>query len=275
MNKRTIFGLPITPIRLLDEIEGNSFCVSYATRKSLGKQLDQVIEKVNAAEDGILLIDNGAFSAWKNGEQLDLEAFADWAGEICDRCPKAVVVVPDKIDGTEKENHELYLQWAGVSAFSEWDMIGRQMIVWHLDESLERLGYWLDSGCDFIAFGSAGEYAQTGTAKWHDRIREVFAFMDEHLKNSDERTSRPWIHMMRAQGEAHKYDFDSADSCTVAVNHHRYKHEGSGHAGRYAARVKARIDATHDGDERFGYMKPDEVTAWRRSLKQKIYGRLF
>ena len=45
MKKHTIYGLPLNPMPLLDELRGGSFCVSYATRDKLGRQLDQAIER--------------------------------------------------------------------------------------------------------------------------------------------------------------------------------------------------------------------------------------
>ena len=43
-SKITVYGLPLNPISLLDTLAGTprlSFCVSYATREKLGRQLDQ------------------------------------------------------------------------------------------------------------------------------------------------------------------------------------------------------------------------------------------
>ena len=87
----------------LEALKGASFCVSYATRGKLGKQLEQAIGLVG--EDGILLVDNGAFTAWEAGvdtmaDESYLEGFAAWANDILERCPQAVAVLPDVIDGT-------------------------------------------------------------------------------------------------------------------------------------------------------------------------------
>src|SRR5262245_19737891 len=107
MKKTVIHGLPMNPRHLLEQLEGGSFCVSYATRNKLGCQLDQAIRLVG--KDGILLVDNGAFTAWKSGvdtmnDESYLNGFADWANAIADRCPQAVLVYPDVIDGTWEEN---------------------------------------------------------------------------------------------------------------------------------------------------------------------------
>lgn len=265
MNKRTVYGLPITPYKLLDELDGNSFCVSYATRKSLGSQLDQAIEKVNQVDDGILLVDNGAFTAWTKGQPLDLEGFCKWAADIVDRCPQAVVVVPDVIDGTAAENDAKIFEWSG-EKFAAGVHFENEMSVWHLDEPLERLGELIESCFYFIAFGSSGEYAKTGTKKWHARIQEAFDYIEKFCAESEGCYARPWVHMMRAQAEAHKYEFDSADSCNVAANHHRYKKTGAGHVARFAERIKNKIDQSCDGIERAEVSAPAINYAWRKKI---------
>ena len=55
---------------------------------------------------------------------------------------------------------------------------------------------------------------------------------------------------MRAQAQAHLFDFDSSDSTNVAVNHCRYKKEGDGHVARFAERVASKIVDSCDGRER-------------------------
>ena len=111
MKKRTVFGLPITPARHLAEVAGSSFCVSFATRQTLGKQLDQAIAAVG--DDEILLVDNGAFSAWRSGVPMDVDGFARWAADILARCPQAVAVVPDVIDGDAAANDEMLIDFRG------------------------------------------------------------------------------------------------------------------------------------------------------------------
>ena len=240
MIKRTIFGLPLNPQPKLNELDGESFCVSFATRKKLGKQLEQAIELVGA--DGILMIDNGAFSAWQKGEQLDAEGFVEWAADICQRCPQAVVVVPDEIDADHVRNAELMhefgfdLRAAGVDD-------SQLMVVWHMHEPLEHLEYLLESGFQYIAIGSSGEFSKCGTQKWCQRIEQAMQVIDAA-------ECRPWVHMMRAQASLSGFDFDSADSTNVAMNHGRYKAQGEGHVRAFADRVKAPITASCNGIER-------------------------
>src|SRR5262245_957101 len=111
VEKITVYGLPINPRHLLAQLAGASFCVSYWTRDKLGPQLDQAIELVGDRTDSILLVDNGAFSAHKAGiettSETYLAGFCEWANRITERCPSAIVVLPDIIGGTHEANWEL------------------------------------------------------------------------------------------------------------------------------------------------------------------------
>lgn len=267
MKKRIAYGTPVTPAHLINELAGSSFCVSYWNRKKLGKQLDAIIDLVG--DDEILLVDNGAFSAWMSGETMSdeyWEGFAAWASDILARCPQAVAVIPDVIDGDAQANNELMHEFMGMSWL---DGVGslpteRLMPVWHMHEPLSRLQYLVESGFAYIAFGSSGEYAQPGTAQWDARIAAAFAAIDEMVATGA--YARPWIHMMRAQAQAHKFDFDSSDSTNVAVNHNRYKAEGAGHVSRFAERVASKIIASCDMVERREIEAPKiQVAAAERS----------
>lgn len=264
MKKTTVYGLPLNPMPLLDELRGASFCVSFATRDKLGKQLDQAIELVG--EEGILMIDNGAFSIWQkalaNGQdpaeagrftmtEEYLNEFGAWANDIMARCPQAVVVVPDVIMGTLEQNHQLLSWWQGMELEFEHISMERSMPVWHMDESLEYLQYLCEDS-SYVAFGSTVAY-KPNSPEWHARIREAFAAIDEHctLENG---YVRPRIHMMRAQGQAHLYDFDSSDSTNVAVNHNRQLKKSSftcprEHLRAFAGRIDGKIQASCDGQD--------------------------
>lgn len=268
MNKRVVFGLPLNPAPLLDQLRGQSFCVSYYHRNRLGKQLDQAIDLVG--EDGILLIDNGAFSAWQNGETLGWdhwERFAEWAGDILARCPQAVAVIPDVIGGSEEENWELVNECLSLPCVDT----HRWMPVWHMHESL---GY-LRGLCDtfqYLAVGSSGQYAKVGTAKWHKRIRTAMRTLNRHTLRHSMR--RPWIHMMRAQSEMHGYDFDSCDSCNVAVNHGRWRkrNQGDNHVARMAQPILDRVAGSCSGQERRWIAPPasevEEAEYWTEKLRE-------
>ena len=239
MEKITVYGLPLNPTPLLNQLEGASFCVSYGTRQKLGKQLDQAIDLVG----DMLLVDNGAFSAHQAGidtmsDESYLDGFATWANDILDRCPQAVAVIPDVIGGTWQQNAELVENT--MCMFSDTD---RLMPIWHMHEPIA----YLTGLCErfgFVGIGSSGEYFQVGTDKWHARMTEAIAAIDELVAQSEGSIVRPHIHLMRAQSMAHLYQVDSSDSVNVSMNHGRYRKEGEGHVGRFAARVDARIQAS-------------------------------
>lgn len=256
MNKRVVFGLPLNPAHLLEQLRGQSFCVSYYHRGRLGHQLQQAIDLV--ADDGILLIDNGAFSAWQNGETLDWnhwQRYAEWAYDILSRCPQAVAVVPDVICGTEQENWELYNEFMSMT-----DM-DRCMPVWHMHESLDYLRHLASAG-SYVAIGSSGQYAKVGTNKWHKRIRAAMRTLDRCTLRCG--MARPWVHMMRAQSEMHRYAFDSCDSCNVAVNHNRWRKRNPGdeHVFRMASPILRRARGSCNGRERNCVDAPAVAAAW-------------
>jgi hypothetical protein len=152
----------------------------------------------------------------------------------------------------------------------------RTMAVWHMHEPLKRLTGLVEGGFQYVAIGSSGEYAQPGTPAWHERIRQALAALDELVAESNGAYRRPWLHMMRAQSEAHRYDFDSSDSCNLAVNHCRYRDTGPGHVGRLAARIAGKIDASCDGTERPTIEPPADAVAAEAAFREKLatfYGR--
>lgn len=243
MKKLTVYGLPLNPLSALDKLQGASFCVSYATREKLGRQIDDAIRLVG--DQGVLLVDNGAFSLYHQGvstmDESYLEGFEAWAMDILERCPQAVAVIPDVIDGTEEQNANL-IAWSQLPT-------ERTMAIWHLNESIDSLIHRCESGRDWLGFGSAGQYWKPGTPEWHARIQEAFAAIEAWHGPINERGFyetgyvRPRIHMMRAQALAHLYPFDSSDSTNVAVNHNRQSRKGEP-LPAFAARVDARIQAS-------------------------------
>jgi hypothetical protein len=236
MKKITVYGLPLNPRPLLDQLTDASFCVSYATRERLGSQLDDAISLTNA--DGILLVDNGAFSHFKSGGSMTpdyVAGFERWAQSILDRCPQAIAVLPDVIGGTEEQNVELI----NTTALDT----DRCMAIWHLNESIEFLLYLCES-FNWIGFGSAGEYWQPGTEKWHARMREAFAAIEAWERESEGAYIRPRIHLMRAQAFAHLHPVDSSDSTNVAMNHNRQLKKSGETVAAFAGRIDRTIQAS-------------------------------
>lgn len=227
--KLTVHGLPLSRERMV-ELKDPSFLVSYYNRKKVGvRQIDLAIELV--PEDGVLFLDNGAFSAWnynldveagkKDGPPIELDeeywaAYYDWAEDILDRCPQAVAIIPDVIGGTVEENLDLI--WACPLEDH------RTVPVWHLNEPVEHLLKLVTLGHPRIAFGSCGEYRTPGVGAWNDRIKEVFAELDNFFAGDEDgwcEFVRPAIHMLRGNSVQHLERFDSSDSTNVCQNNNR------------------------------------------------------
>lgn len=124
-------------------------------------------------------VDNGAFSAWKSGRAVDdWSGYYLWVQQICHHPGFDFAIVPDVIDGDERQNDGLIAEWR--SHFARPD-VGAP--VWHLHESLERLDR-LVSRWHRVCLGSSGEYAQTQTDRWWERI-------DEAMRVACDRDGRP------------------------------------------------------------------------------------
>lgn len=211
---RIVIGTPVTPNRLLHTLAGSSFCVSHAHPRDLDDCIDLV------GDEEILVLDNGAFTYWKQGGRINRREFWTWANEAQRRSPNAVAVIPDVIEGDELDNL-VEISWALREGWAEFP--DRTMAIWHLDESLEQLAK-LCRLMNFVGFGSCKEYdVQRHRAKYLARIREASEVVDQVER---EFNRRPWIHLMRGLGVFQELTrFESADSTNVAVNHHRYKAE--------------------------------------------------
>jgi hypothetical protein len=143
-------GLPITPETAAEVAlrAGHGF-VSFATPAQL---------VVAAAVCQSFAVDNGTFSAWRQGAPIaDWRPYYEWAGE-CRLIPSCdFAVVPDVIDGSEADNDALLSEWPLPRWFGA--------PVWHMHESLERLER-LAASWPRVCIGSSGEFATIGTAQW-------------------------------------------------------------------------------------------------------------
>ena len=112
-------------------------------------------------------LDNGAFSAWTKGKPMDLEGYREWVQEWCRHPAFDFAIIPDVIDGTEKDNDRLLWDWIGPFGMRPW-----LVPVWHLHESLGRLqdlaGAW-----PRVALGSSGEWSTPGSESWWGRMSEA------------------------------------------------------------------------------------------------------
>jgi hypothetical protein len=232
--RRIVVGTPVTPKALFPSLAGSSFCVSHADPRDLGRAIEFV------GEDEILVLDNGAFTHWRQGRgAIDRKAFWAWANSAQAMSSQAVAVVPDVIEGSERENI-FEISWAlreGLADYPE-----RTMSIWHLNESLE----FLETQArlmNFVGFGSCAEFdVQRKRADYLARIREASEVLDQVERDYNR---RPWIHLMRGLGIFGELTrFESADSTNIAVNHSRYKSEhGDDRAAFLKRRIQDQVDA--------------------------------
>ena len=127
-------------------------------------------------------LDNGAFSAWKSGIEVDWRDYYNWTDKWLRHPACDFAIIPDVIGGTEAENDAL---------LAEWPHDGSGVPVWHLNESPERL-HRLACSWPRVAIGSAAEYDVAQPSKCIARLREVLPL----VSNED---GQPWrkLHGLR------------------------------------------------------------------------------
>ena len=230
--KRIILGTPITPAARWSELDGKSFCVSFAEPRDLDRAIAAV------GDNEILLLDNGAFSAWKRGIVIDWADYWAWAIDAMERCPNAVAVIPDVIGGDPDANWMMAAE--AVRKYVPRKYTGRLMFVWHMDEPIDVL---IDAArlFNFVAIGSCAAFditkgAKPGT-KFYERMQEAWDAIGavEALGLGE----RPFVHMMRGLGKLKDFAWDSADSTNVAIN---YKRWAATNAPTSPAPVKAMVE---------------------------------
>lgn len=190
-------GTPITPATELIKLAGRHFCVSHAAPQQV-KACHQIGQSV--------MLDNGAFSAWKSGKPItDWTPFLRWADEWLDH-PTTWAVIPDSVEGGEDEQERLIALWP----FGD-----RGVPVWHLHEPLDRLLTLLDAW-PRVCMGSSAEYKDVLSPAWERRMDEAWREIGRRHRRT------PWVHMLRGlQLVRHRWPFASVDSTDIARNHNR------------------------------------------------------
>lgn len=191
-------GTPITPRTVMLTLAGRFFCVSHADPRD--------VDLAHQIGQGVML-DNGAFSAWRVGRQVDWNSFYQWSEPWLDY-HTTWAVIPDVIDGSEAENDALIAQWPhGVKGAP----------VWHLHESIDRLKR-LAQQWPRICLGSSGSWRHVGTDAWRARMDEA---MNALCGNGP---PPAWLHMLRGMRlSGDRYPFASIDSADIARNHNGHR----------------------------------------------------
>lgn len=191
-------GTPITPMTALYELAGRCFCVSF-------ERPDQVAQCHEIGQS--VMLDNGAFSAWRRGAETDWPAYYQWCERWLAYCT-TWAVVPDVIDAGPEAQDALLLQWPH----------GKRQAapVWHMDEPISRLLRLCEQAWQCVCVGSTALYRVVLSPAWCRRMDDVF--------NASVQTFGrvPPLHMLRGMACCGKnYPFARVDSTDIARNHNR------------------------------------------------------
>ena len=202
-------GTPITPRKVLGQLRGRSFCISFA-------RPDDVEWCHENGQSNML--DNSAFSIWTEnmkrkarGEAIVEMDGAFWQGfyawaERWLTYKTTWAVIPDAIMGDVTANDALIAQWPHGQ---------RGAPVWHMHEPVDRLKRLCDEW-ERVCIGSSALFRVVGAQNWHHRMTEAM--------NAICQTGRvpTWLHMLRGMNAARwGYPFASVDSTDIARNHNR------------------------------------------------------
>lgn len=188
-------GTPITPVAALAEMAGRHFCVSHAA--------PQDVARCHMIGQSVML-DNGAFSAWKVGKATNWLAYYGWVDPWLDY-PTTWAVIPDVISAGTQEQDAL---------LREWPHGHKGAPVWHMDEPVHRLLRLCDEWPK-VCIGSTEEYATVLSDAWCRKMDEAWNEIAKRHKRL------PWVHMLRGMQLSGKHwPFASADSTDIARNHH-------------------------------------------------------
>lgn len=191
-------GTPLTPTRdMAKAFAGKHAMVSFENPQQIA---------IAAEVCHSFVLDNGAFSAWKQGKDYDFTGYVEWFSHWSRHPACDWGIIPDIIDGNEADNDALIRDWGFPKAVS--------VPVWHMHESIGRLER-LAAEFPRVALGSSAEYAVVGTERWWQRIAEAMdAVCDEQ--------GFPLVKLhglrMLDPGVFSKLPLASADSTNVARN---------------------------------------------------------
>jgi hypothetical protein len=185
-------GTPCTPKEVLYRLAGECFCVPFSDPRDM-----RICREIGCS----IMLDNGAFSAWKKGRPTNWPGYYAWVEEWLG--PADFAVIPDVIDGTDEQNDAL---------IAEWPHGHRGAPVWHLHEDFDRLARLVNEW-PLVCLGSSGDFAQIGTPQWERR-------MDLAFNRVASGRFVPRLHGLRMLSLVGKrWPLASADSTDIARNH--------------------------------------------------------
>lgn len=151
------------------------------------------------------VFDNGAWSAFASGQDLDIPGFVRWCEQWHRHPGFDWALIPDVIQGDEQDNDAMLRDWPA-------HLPG--VPVWHLHESVERLAR-LCTSHRTVAIGSSGQWKTPGTTDWWARMAEAMAAICDDQGRPSARLHG--LRMLDPQVFS-RLPLASADSTNAAVN---------------------------------------------------------
>lgn len=197
-------GLPMTPAAdMLKAMRGRHAMVSFEEPRQI-EEATEVCQSV--------ALDNGAFSAWRQGKTYDFAGYIEWADHWLKHPAVDWAVVPDVIG----EDDPGKCADANDRLLTEWPLKlqARGVPVWHLHEPLDRLQR-LARHWQRVALGSSGRYSDPGSPEWWHRMANVMRIVCD-----DDGMPLTKLHGLRMLDPVlfSHLPLASADSCNVARN---------------------------------------------------------
>jgi hypothetical protein len=152
-----------------------------------------------------VVLDNGAFTAWKAGRKYDFGGYIEWVKKWLKHPAVEWCVIPDIIDGGEGANDmQLHKWFYGLNGVP----------VYHMHESLGRLER-LVGRYPRVALGSSGDWSEPNTDDWWARIAEMMEVACD--KDGMPRCKLHGLRMLDTRIFSHM-PLSSADSVNVSRN---------------------------------------------------------
>lgn len=190
-------GTPVggKAVERADFLKGRHALVSFAYQGDMPLVADQCQS---------FILDNGAFTSWKKGLTVKWSDYFSWVKDWYRHPGFDFALIPDVIDGDERENDSL---------LDTWPSEVRGVPVYHLHESEERL-LRLASQYSTVALGSSGQWSHPGSNLWWERMEWV---MDRVCDGGIPKCKLHGLRMLNPKVFT-RLPLSSADSVNASVN---------------------------------------------------------
>lgn len=187
-----------------DELDGHHVLVSFAEQRQL-----RIIDQVEWEPEGILL-DSGAFTVWKQGATVDLDAYCEYIHKRGFALDGYFAL--DVIQGTAEENLA-NLDQMEAAGCAQW---GKLIPVYHEGDDRELLKEYIRRGYSLIGLGGTVSRGKAELADWLLPIFEEFPGQKFHGLAMTQRRlirhfpfysvdSSSWLNLCRFGIEANTY----------------------------------------------------------------------